>query len=64
MWTVRGREEIRGGKDAVAIAQCGLSEDENQTSIGAILRLGGQRFSDLIDAIVRDALARLARRGP
>ena len=45
-------------------AQCGLSEDENQTSIGAILRLGGQRFSDLIDAIVRDALARLARRGP
>ncbi len=35
-------------------AQCGLSEDENYTSLGAILRFGGRNFADL----VRDLLDR------
>ena len=39
-------------------AQCGLSEDENYTSIGAILRYAGQSFAGLIGEIVDDALAR------
>jgi D-alanine-D-alanine ligase len=39
-------------------AQCGLSEDENYTSIGAILRYEGQSFAGLIGEIVDDALAR------
>ena len=29
-------------------AQCGLSEDEDYTSIGAILRYSGKTFSDLV----------------
>lgn len=33
-------------------AQCGLSEDENYTSIGAILRLSGNTFSELIKDIL------------
>ncbi|MCC6754035.1 MAG: hypothetical protein IT266_08645 [Saprospiraceae bacterium] len=37
-------------------AQCGLSDDENYTSIGAILRFGGQRYSELILEILRQAL--------
>jgi D-alanine-D-alanine ligase len=39
-------------------AQCGLSEDENFTSIGAILRLGGQHFADMVAAILQDAVDR------
>ncbi len=39
-------------------AQCGISEDENFTSIGAILRLGNCTFSDMIIAILNDAIAR------
>jgi D-alanine-D-alanine ligase len=39
-------------------AQCGLSEDENYTSIGAILRLSGQSFADMIAAVLQDALDR------
>jgi D-alanine-D-alanine ligase len=39
-------------------AQCGLSEDENYTSIGAILRLSGNSFSDMVAAILTDALLR------
>lgn len=39
-------------------AQCGLSEDENYTSIGAILRYAGQSFAGLIGEIVDDALTR------
>jgi len=41
-------------------AQCGLSEDENFTSIGAILRLGGKTFSQLIMEILNDAFVRSA----
>ncbi|MBA4197106.1 MAG: hypothetical protein C0459_06065 [Chitinophaga sp.] len=39
-------------------AQCGLSEDENFTSIGAILRLSGNTFKDLIVQILEDAISR------
>lgn len=38
-------------------AQCGLSEDENFTSIGAILRLSGNSFASLIVEIITDTLA-------
>ncbi len=37
-------------------AQCGLSEDENFTSIGAILRLSNKSFVDLIKGIIVDTL--------
>lgn len=37
-------------------AQCGLSEDENYTSIGAILRLYGSKFAELIAKIMHDAI--------
>ncbi len=37
-------------------AQCGLSEDENFTSIGAILRLSGNTFGSLIATIIRNAM--------
>ena len=39
-------------------AQCGLSDDENYTSIGAILRLSNQTFSSLIGRILNDAARR------
>jgi D-alanine-D-alanine ligase len=37
-------------------SQCGLSEDENHTSIGAMVRLGNKRFSDMLGAIIENAL--------
>jgi len=37
-------------------AQCGISEDENFTSIGAILRFAGITFSDLIKEILEFAV--------
>lgn len=37
-------------------AQCGLSEDENYTSIGAILRFCGKTFTDLVKEIMNTAL--------
>ena len=39
-------------------AQCGLSEDENYTSIGAILRMSGHSFTGLITEIINDAFRR------
>jgi len=39
-------------------AQCGLSEDENYTSIGAIVRLSNQSYSGLILHILKDAMQR------
>jgi D-alanine-D-alanine ligase len=39
-------------------AQCGLSEDENYTSIGAILRLGKGSFANMVKEIINDALQR------
>jgi len=38
-------------------AQCGLSEDENYTSIGGMVRLGKHGFSDMLKAILENALA-------
>jgi D-alanine-D-alanine ligase len=41
-----------------ANAQCGLSEDENYTSIGAILKQSGVSFTEIILEILKDALRR------
>lgn len=41
-----------------ANAQCGLSEDENYTSIGAILKASGVSFTAIITEILKDALRR------
>lgn len=41
-----------------ANAQCGLSEDENYTSIGAILKASGVSFTHVIAEILKDALRR------
>jgi D-alanine-D-alanine ligase len=37
-------------------AQCGLSEDEDYTSIGAILRFSGKTFSEMVFEIISEAL--------
>ncbi|HMK02845.1 MAG TPA: hypothetical protein VK489_01585 [Ferruginibacter sp.] len=39
-------------------AQCGLSEDEDYTSIGAILRFSKNTFTELVVEIINDAFAR------
>lgn len=39
-------------------AQCGLSEDEDFTSIGAILRFSGNTFTELVAEIINDAFTR------
>lgn len=39
-------------------AQCGLSEDENYTSIGAILKASDVSFTGIITEILKDALRR------
>ena len=39
-------------------AQCGLSDDENFTSIGAILRYNNTSFTELIAEIIQDAFTR------
>lgn len=39
-------------------AQCGISEDENYTSIGAILKNTNQSFTELIIHIINDAFTR------
>jgi D-alanine-D-alanine ligase len=39
-------------------AQCGLSEDEDYTSIGAILRYANKSFTQLIKEIIQDAFDR------
>lgn len=39
-------------------AQCGLSEDEDFTSIGAILRFSGNSFTELVAEIINDAFTR------
>ena len=43
-------------------AQCGLSEDENYTSIGAILRYANVPFSDAVRCIINDAVRLHAQR--
>lgn len=54
------RQDIQTGKLYMleANAQCGLSEDENYTSIGAILKVSGVSFTQVIAAILKDALRR------
>ena len=54
------RQDIKTGKLYMleANAQCGLSEDENYTSIGAILKVSGVSFTQVIAAILKDALRR------
>jgi D-alanine-D-alanine ligase len=39
-------------------AQCGLSEDENFTSIGAILKVNGTSFKEMIVEVLQDAFIR------
>jgi len=39
-------------------AQCGLSEDEDFTSIGAILRFSGNTYTQLVAEIINDAFTR------
>ena len=41
-----------------ANAQCGLSEDEDYTSIGAILKVSNVSFTQIITEILKDALRR------
>lgn len=59
-----GRLDIRMDKTTGKLymlevnAQCGLSEDEDYTSIGAILRYSGASFSDLVRRIIQDAFNR------
>lgn len=45
-------------------AQCGLSEDENYTSIGAILKVSGVSFTEIIGEILKDALRRSVKNVP
>ena len=57
-----GRVDLRMDKNSKKLyvlevnAQCGLSDDENYTSIGAILRLSGETFTNLIMRIINIAL--------
>ena len=39
-------------------AQCGLSEDEDYTSIGAILRVSGKTFTQLVSEIIKEGLSK------
>jgi D-alanine-D-alanine ligase len=59
-----GRLDIRMDKSTGELymlevnAQCGLSEDEDHTSIGAILRFADKTFAGLVRKIINDAFAR------
>ncbi len=59
-----GRLDIRMDKSTGKLymlevnAQCGLSEDEDHTSIGAVLRYSNQTFANLVRRIIIDAFAR------
>lgn len=59
------REDARTGALHVleVNAQCGLSEDENYTSIGAILRFADVPFHALVGELLAHAERRHARRG-
>jgi len=54
------REDAKTGKLYMleANAQCGLSEDEDYTSIGAILKVSNVSFTEIIAEILKDALRR------
>lgn len=59
-----GRLDVRMDKNTGKLymlevnAQCGLSEDENYTSIGAILRYADRSFASVIYNIIKDAFER------
>ncbi|PZR29497.1 MAG: hypothetical protein DI535_01945 [Citrobacter freundii] len=59
-----GRLDIRMDKSTGKLymlevnAQCGLSEDEDFTSIGAILRYANRSFSSVVHDIIKDAFER------
>jgi D-alanine-D-alanine ligase len=53
------KDEITGKLYCLEInAQCGLSEDENYTSIGAIIKQSEVSFSSIIEKIIIEALKR------
>ncbi len=58
-----GRIDIRIDKETGKLyvlevnAQCGLSEDENYTSIGAMVRLGTTSYSEMIGDIIDNAIS-------
>jgi D-alanine-D-alanine ligase len=54
------RQDVATGKLYMleANAQCGLSEDENYTSIGAILKASNVSYTSVIAEILKDALRR------
>jgi D-alanine-D-alanine ligase len=54
------RQDISTGKLYVleVNAQCGLSEDENYTSIGAIIKASNVSYTEIIIEILKDALRR------
>lgn len=50
------RDKISGKIFVLEVnAQCGLSDDEDYTSIGAILRLSGKNFTQLVKEIIQTA---------
>lgn len=50
------QDAISGALQVLEVnAQCGLSEDENHTSIGAILRFAGVPFSEAVRQIIAEA---------
>jgi D-alanine-D-alanine ligase len=60
-----GRVDLRQCSDTGALfvlevnAQCALSEDENYTSVGAILRFSGATFASLVERLLDDAMRRM-----
>ncbi len=55
------RDKITGKFFVLEVnAQCGLSEDEDYTSIGAILRLSGKTFTELVKEIINTAFMAIA----
>lgn len=60
------RRDKQNGKLYVleANAQCGISEDENFTSIGAILKLTGKTFTQLVKEILVEAIDRFKCQSP
>lgn len=59
-----GRVDLRMDKETQKIyvlevnAQCGISEDEDFTSIGGILRLTGKKFTSIIQEIIENTLTK------
>lgn len=60
-----GRVDLRQCSETGALfvlevnAQCALSEDENYTSVGAILRFSGASFASLVNRLLDDAQRRV-----